>query len=54
MTSLKKSYCEIINDNSQYSFNKELLAIIKVQTNMINLSIIFFMDHHVLINIKVH
>lgn len=28
MTSLKKSYCEIINDNSVYSFNKELLAII--------------------------
>lgn len=28
MTSLKKNYCEIINDNSVYSFNKELLAII--------------------------
>jgi hypothetical protein len=28
MTSLNKSYCEIINDNSVYSFNKELLAII--------------------------
>jgi hypothetical protein len=28
MASLKKSYCEIINDNSQYSFNKDLLTII--------------------------
>ena len=36
MTSLKKSYCEIINDNSQYSFNKELLAIINDSSNSAN------------------
>ena len=36
MTSLKKSYCEIINDNSQYSFNKELLAIINDTNNSAN------------------
>ena len=35
MTSLKKSYCEIINDNSQYSFNKDLLTIIN-ETNETN------------------
>jgi hypothetical protein len=28
MTSLKKSYCEIINANNNYTFNKDLLAII--------------------------
>jgi hypothetical protein len=38
MTSLKKSYCEIINDNTNYSFNKELLAIIN-DTNVTNVSI---------------
>ena len=36
MTSLKKSYCEIINDNSNYSFNKELLAIINDETTSLN------------------
>ena len=35
MTSLKKSYYEIINDNSQYSFNKDLLTIIN-ETNETN------------------
>jgi hypothetical protein len=36
MTSLKKSYCEIINDNSQYSFNKELLSILNTDVNNVN------------------
>jgi hypothetical protein len=36
MTSLKKSYCEIINDNSQYSFNKELLSILNTNVNNVN------------------
>jgi len=36
MTSLKKSYCEIINDNSVYSFNKELLAIINDENTNIS------------------
>ena len=36
MTSLKKSYCEIINENSQYCFNKELLYIINNETNETN------------------
>ena len=36
MTSLKKSYCEIINDNSVYSFNKELLAIINDENSNVS------------------
>ena len=36
MASLKKSFCEIINDNSQYCFNKELLAIINNANNDAN------------------
>ena len=33
MTSLKKSYCEIINTNNNYTFNKDLIAIINNEIN---------------------